>query len=100
MNILYKTSKNYLLLILISILIIGCSKITQTNFNKVETDMDIQKVISILGKPSSADSLNVAGISGTSAVWRNKNIEINIQFINNKVKIKSFNKLENTTNKE
>lgn len=76
-------------------LITGCSKITQSNFDKVKPNMTMQEVITILGEPSSSDSINIAGISGTSAVWQSNNAEINIQFLNNRVTIKVFNKPNN-----
>ncbi len=88
------------LLVFVSFLIIGCSKITQENFDKVQPNMSMQEVINILGEPTSSDSINIAGISGTSAVWQNKNAEINIQFLNNKVTIKVFNKPTNKKKEE
>jgi hypothetical protein len=73
-------------------LITSCSKVTQSNFDKIKPNMTMQEVITILGEPSSSDSINIAGISGTSAVWQSHNAEINIQFLNNRVTIKAFNK--------
>lgn len=81
-----------LLILCLSLFLFACSKLSQENFDKVQPDMTMEQVVSILGEPSSSQSINVAGVSGTSAVWRDKNAEINIQFVNNKVAIKAYNK--------
>jgi hypothetical protein len=90
--------KNFLRPILIlcfCILICACSKLTQENFDKVQPDMTMKEVIAVLGEPTRSQSLNIAGLSGSSATWSKNNIEINIQFLNNKVTVKSFRKLKN-----
>jgi hypothetical protein len=76
-------------------LITSCSKVTQSNFDKIKSNMTMQEVMTILGEPSSSDSINIAGISGTSATWQTNKAEINIQFLNNRVTIKVFNKPRN-----
>jgi outer membrane protein assembly factor BamE (lipoprotein component of BamABCDE complex) len=73
------------------ILLVSCSRVSQSNFNKVQTGMTMDEVISILGEPTNSDSVSIAGISGTSAVWKDKKVEITIQFLNDKVQVKSFN---------
>src|SRR5437763_1935303 len=83
----------FLLLIGLTLFLLACSKLTQTNFEKIKNDMTMKDVISILGEPSSSESITIAGISGTSAVWKDKNIEIDIQFLNDRVTVKSFNKV-------
>ncbi len=60
----------------------------------IKNDMTMQQVIAILGEPSSSQSVTIAGISGTSAVWKDKQAEIDIQFLNDKVAVKAFNKAE------
>ena len=52
-------------------------------------------VISILGEPSTSESFNIAGISGTSASWKNNHAVITIQFLNDKVQIKAFSNTGN-----
>jgi hypothetical protein len=54
--------------------------------------MTMQEVVSILGEPTESESANIAGISGTSATWKNQDAEIHIQFLNNQVAVKTFNK--------
>lgn len=54
--------------------------------------MTMEQVEALLGPPNRIDSINIAGLSGTSASWRSNNAVIFIQFFNNQVKIKSMNK--------
>jgi hypothetical protein len=81
-----------LLLIPICLLLFACSKVTQGNFDKIKPNMSVSEVTAILGEPTSSDSINVAGISGTATTWKSNNAEIDIQFVNDKVIAKSFNK--------
>lgn len=79
-----------LLTIFVLSFLIGCSPLTQSNFDKVQTNMSMKDVIAILGEPTTSQSINIAGISGTSAVWKDKHAEIDIQFINDRVAMKTF----------
>ncbi len=72
--------------------LLACSKITQSNFDKIKPNMTMKEVVAIIGEPTSSDSINIAGISGTSAVWKDNNAEIDIQFLNDRVTVKSFSK--------
>lgn len=81
------------LIFIFCFLLIACSKVTQNNFDKIKPNMTMKEVIAILGEPSSSDSINISGISGTSAVWHGKNAEISIQFLNDQVTVKSFSNL-------
>lgn len=73
-------------------MLFSCSKVTQENFEKIQTHMTIDQVISVLGKPTNSEKINLGGISGISAIWRDANGEIDIQFLNDKVIVKSFSK--------
>lgn len=81
-----------LLILIISLTLFACSRVTQENFNKLQQNMTVGEVTAILGEPTSSDSVNIAGISGTSTVWKSNQAEITIQFINDKLIAKSFNK--------
>lgn len=83
----------------LSVLLLSCSKVSQENFDQIKSDMTMQQVIAILGEPTSSQSLTIAGISGTSAVWKDKNAEIDIQFLNDKVTVKTFNKADKSSAK-
>ncbi len=82
------------------VFLVACSKITQTNFDKIKNNMAMKDVIAILGEPTNSESINIAGISGTSAVWKNKEAEIDIQFLNDRVTVKAFSKLSNQDTNE
>lgn len=81
---------NFITIIAICITLTACNRLTQDNFDKIKTDMTQNEVTSILGKPTNSDSISIAGVSGTSSVWRNNDVEITIQFLNGKVFLKSY----------
>ena len=56
--------------------------------------MPMAEVIAILGEPTTSESVNFMGLSGTSATLKDKNAVIVIQFINDNVQIKSFSRNE------
>lgn len=94
---LYHFLLKSLALISICLFIFACSRYTQENFEKIKLNMNMKEVISILGEPTSTDSVNIAGISGTAAIWKDKNTEITIQFINDHVVVKLINKENNVS---
>ncbi len=59
--------------------------VDQANFDKISVGMPKDQVIAILGRPTEASSINVAGISGEAATWVKGGNSINIQFANEKV---------------
>jgi hypothetical protein len=72
--------------VLFSLLLVGCgSKISQSNFEKVQNDMTQEQVVAILGKPTESSSGGFAGVSGGSMSWKDKNGEISVQLLNGKV---------------
>lgn len=93
MNFMWQTLRNIIFLLLL-LALVACSQINQTNFDKVKTGMTMQQVTQILGQPSDVTSMDFAGISGTSATWKTKNTTIVIQFINDTVKLKIMNKVQ------
>lgn len=80
-----------LIFMVLGFTLVACSKkVTQSNFEKIQTGMSMKEVVGILGEPSSSESFNFAGFAVTSASWKDKKAVINIQFFNDKVKIKSY----------
>ena len=67
--------------------LMACSgaKINQENFDKIKTGMTLAEVKAILGEPADSSSIDVAVISGATAMWKGEGITINIQFMNGKV---------------
>lgn len=79
---------------LFGFLIAGCTtKISQENFDKIQPGMTVSQVEAILGKPTRMDSIDIAGISGTSAIWKTDDAVIMVQFLDNVVKIKTFSNM-------
>jgi hypothetical protein len=80
-------------LILLLFALVACgSKVSESNYAKIEIDMTEEQVKSLLGSPTESSSINVAGLSGTSSKWVAKEGTINVQFLNGKVKAKAFSK--------
>lgn len=77
---------------LAALLLASCAKITQDNFSRIQEGMSEQEVIAILGEPTESNSVNVLGVSGTSARWVGGDAEITIRFVNGKVALKRFDK--------
>lgn len=73
------------------LLLAACgSKLSEENFDQIENGMSKDKVIELLGKPNETSSLELGGLSGTSAVWDDGSKRITIQFINDKVRVKQY----------
>jgi len=68
----------------------GCSKVTQENFNRIRDGMTENEVQSILGLPAASSRMDVGGFSGTSSSWRSGDAEITVRFLNGKAVLKSF----------
>ena len=84
--------KTWLMAVLAAAVLASCAKITQDNFAKIHEGMTEQEVIALLGEPTEANSVNVLGVSGTSARWAGNDAEITIRFVNGKVALKRFDK--------
>jgi len=75
---------------LLALTLTACEKVTQANFDQIQTDMTETQVREILGDPNKTDSVDLGIVSGTNSVWKGKNGEISVQFVNGKVKMKDF----------
>jgi hypothetical protein len=80
----------FCVIVLICMMAFACSKLTQSNFEKIKLGMTIKQVTAILGEPTNVESINIAGISGTSATWKDEDGQIDIQFLNERVTVKAF----------
>ena len=80
--------------IVICMSLVSCSglKISQENFEKIQTGMSLAQVTAILGEPTESSSVDVAVFSGTVSKWRAGGVTITIQFVNGKVVAKQFSK--------
>jgi hypothetical protein len=71
-------------------LLIACSRITEENYDRIESGMEETAVIKILGEPDESSSMGIGSLTGKSSVWDNGKTRISIQFFNGKVKLKNF----------
>ncbi len=76
--------------IVLSVLLLGCTKINQANFDKVQNDMTMSEVEAILGKPTESNSVGIGPLSGANVVWKGEKGTITIQYLGGKVKMKTF----------
>ncbi|MBA3661684.1 MAG: hypothetical protein H0W64_08155 [Gammaproteobacteria bacterium] len=81
-------------MLVFSFFIVACSKVTQDNFDDIKRNMPMREVISILGEPTSTEQIAIGGFAGTAATWKDKNVQIDIQFLNDRVTVKSFNRTD------
>lgn len=79
-----------LMTIMISFLIACSSKVSQSNYDKINNGMPKSEVIKILGDPTETMSLGLGEFSGTTAIWKDKDSRIVIQFLNDKVAMKNY----------
>ena len=70
----------------------ACSKINEDNFQKLRDGMSEQEVLGLLGTPTESSSVSVLGISGTASKWVAKDAVITVQFVNGKVRGKTFDR--------
>jgi len=78
--------------LLLALIVAACSKVNQENFLKIQEGMSEQEVISLLGRPTESNSVNVLGVSGTASRWVSGDTVISVRFVNGKVAVKSFDK--------
>jgi outer membrane protein assembly factor BamE (lipoprotein component of BamABCDE complex) len=67
------------------LLLTACSKLTETNLEKIHNGMTTDEVKAILGNPTDTQSGSVIGISGTTYVYHTSTSDVKITFLNDKV---------------
>jgi outer membrane protein assembly factor BamE (lipoprotein component of BamABCDE complex) len=73
--------------------LVACgSRISQANFEKIQTGMTMAQVTAILGEPTESSSVDVAVFSGTVSKWQAGEVTITVQFVNGKVVAKQLSK--------
>ncbi len=85
----------YVLLIITSTLLFGCKESghQQNGYSQIQPGMTYAQVVKILDKPTQIDKISVDGMPATSASWHKKNGVIVIEFLNDKVEIKTINNI-------
>jgi hypothetical protein len=89
----HKKSLKLIIALSLSVFLLGClsSKINQENYAKIQNGMTMEEVKAILGEPTESNTTGISVISGTAATWKSSDgASINIKFLNDKVKLKSF----------
>ena len=81
-------------ILLFLIVLIACSRITEENYNRIESGMEEAAVIKILGEPDESSSMGIGSLSGKSSIWDDGKARISIRFFNGKVKLKNFGATE------
>jgi hypothetical protein len=75
----------------LALLLAACgSRIDREHFARITDDMSEAEVIAILGEPTDTSGFSLGGLSATSETWEGRGGTIAIQFVNGKVKLKSF----------
>lgn len=91
-----KTYQILAMLLLASVLLAplaGCSKVSQTNYDKIETGMTLAEVEDILGE-GTAEASKGAGIGGVEltgkkVTWESGSKSITVTFLNGKATLKN-----------
>ena len=63
-------------------------------YNKIEEGMAYEEVLTILGEPTESKSIGIGPLSGTAATWDDGTTRISIKFLNEKVQLKSLEKVD------
>jgi hypothetical protein len=63
------------------LILLGCSKINQENYDKLKVGMDYDEVLEILGKPDNCESI----LNMKNCIWEESSKSITINIAANKV---------------
>jgi hypothetical protein len=75
----------------LALALLACAaRVDREHFAKIATDMPEAEVFAILGEPTDTSSFSLGGLSATSATWVGRDGTITIQFVNGRVKLKTF----------
>jgi len=63
------------------LILLGCSKINQENYDKLQVGMEYDEVLKILGKPDNCESI----LNMKNCIWEESSKSITIKIITDKV---------------
>jgi len=63
------------------LILLGCSKINQENYDKLQVGMEYDEVLKILGKPDNCESI----LNMKNCIWEESSKSITIQLVADKV---------------
>jgi len=72
------------------LLVLGCSPLTQENYNKITVGMSHDQVTALIGKPDTCD--DVMGVR--NCVWADEKRSVQVGFVADKVLLFSANNLK------
>lgn len=72
------------------LLLLGCSPLTQENYNKITVGMSYHEVTTLIGKPDACD--DVMGVR--NCVWGDEKRSVQVGFVADKVLLFSANNLK------
>jgi hypothetical protein len=72
------------------LLVLGCSPLTQENYNKITVGMSYDQVTALIGKPVTCD--DVMGVR--NCVWEDEKRSVQVGFVADKVLLFSANNLK------
>jgi hypothetical protein len=72
------------------LLVLGCSQLTQENYNKIIVGMSYDQVAALIGKPDTCD--DVMGVR--NCVWGDEKRSVQVGFVADKVLLFSANNLK------
>lgn len=67
--------------LLLVILLVACSKVTNENYRKIQVGMEYPQIVQLLGEPARCDAL----LNAKTCTWGSKGKTIDIQFVADKV---------------
>lgn len=78
-------------LCLATALLAGCGRpLDGDSYAAVETGMNRQQVVELLGEPDRTRSADVGGVSGTHLAWEGEGFVVMVQFVNDRVVAKQW----------
>jgi hypothetical protein len=72
-----KRKISYVILALLLIIAVGCSKVSKENYDKLKVGMGYEEVINILGSPGSCSET----LGTKSCVWGDEKRQIKVSFV-------------------
>ena len=72
------------------LVVLGCSKLTLDNYNKITSGMTYEEVTQLIGSPASCD--DVMGVR--NCTWGNERRSVNVSFLGGKVLLFSSSNLK------
>jgi hypothetical protein len=80
----------YLLGLGLLLMLLGCSKLTQENYDKISIGMSYDEVVKLIGKPNTCDDM----LGLRSCTWSDDSSSVDVKFAGDKVLLFSASNLK------